>query len=382
MGSPTRPADAAEVVDLVRQAAGQGRRLALRAGDTKADHGRAVVGADPVDLTRLAGVVTYEPEELILIARPATPLSQLEALLAEHGQHLAFEPPAVGAAATLGGVLGCGASGPRRFRAGAARDFVLGVELIDGQGRRVRAGGRVVKNVTGFDLWRAVVGAHGTLGVLTEVCLKLWPRPQTERTVAVDGVARAAALEAMLAWARRPEEITGLAYAGADRRLLARVEGSDGAIGPQVEALARDAGALGPCQVLDREASAALWVDLREARPYRPQPGEALWRLALPPPRADEAVAALEPLGLGRCGLDWGGGRVWALLPAAVAAEVHDVALRLRGTAARLATGPLDPNPSAFSPLSPGLARLNRSLKQAFDPAGLFSPGRMYPEVG
>lgn len=380
-GTP-RPADADQVAEVVAAAAAAARRLALRAGGTKDAFGRAGDDADPVDLTALSGVVTYEPEELILIARPATPLRQVEALLAGRGQHLAFEPPHWGEDATLGGALGCGGSGPRRFRAGAARDFVLGVELVDGRARRVRAGGRVVKNVTGYDLWRAVIGAHGTLGVLTEVCLKLWPRPQAQRTVAMSGLSRSEALARMLAWARRPEEVSGLAYTpGAGGRLLARIEGPAVSIGARVDSLAREAGGGRGCDVLDHDASATLWSRMREAEPFRPQPGEALWRLAVPPSRADEAVAALEPMGLGRYGIDWGGGLVWAVLPAtAVAARAHAVALRLAGTATRLATGPDDPNPDAFTPLAPGVARLNRALKRTFDPAGLFNPGRMYPE--
>jgi glycolate oxidase FAD binding subunit len=354
------------------------RRLALSAGGTKARIGRHVEDATPVDLSLLRGIVTYEPEELILIAAPATPLREVETLLAERGQHLAFEPPRWGAAATLGGTLGCGWSGPRRFHAGAARDFVLGVELVDGRGRRVRAGGRVVKNVTGYDLWRTTVGAYGTLGALTEVCLKLWPQPETERTVLVEGLSRADALERMREWSRRPEEITGLAV-DAEGCLLARIEGPSRAVRRQADALCTEGGLAAVPDILEVEASRHRWAALRDAAPYRADTGEALWRLAVPPTKTEEVAAALEAHGLRRCGLDWGGGLLWAVLPAeADAVAVHGLATGSGGVASRVGSGPEDANPDAFSALPPGLAKLNSTLKAAMDPEGLLNPGRMF----
>lgn len=379
--SPERiltPCDSAEVEELVRDAAGSGRRLDLCAGGTKARLGRALSEeAARVDLSRLTGVVTYEPEELILVVRPGTRLREVEELLAGRGQQLAFEPPHWGEAATVGGTLGCGWAGPRRFRAGSVRDFLLGVELVDGRGRRLRAGGRVVKNVTGYDLWRATVGAFGTLGALTEVCLKLWPRPATERSLRVGGLAPAAAAASLLEWSRRPEEISGLAV-DAEGRLLARVEGSERGVARQVEQLAPEAP--GPVEVLAADDSVLAWADLREARPYRAAPGEALWRIAVPPSRAPAAVSAMAAFGLRRSGLDWGGGLLWAVLPAdADAAGVHEAVARLQGAGSRLAAGPGDANPRAFTPLGPGVARMNGILKSTLDPQGLFNPGRMYP---
>ena len=378
--SPERvptPSDAAEVEELVCDAAGSGRRLELRAGGTKAGLGRALTEeAARVDLSRLTGVVTYEPEELILVVRPGTRLLQVEELLAGCGQHLAFEPPHWGEAATVGGTLSCGWAGPRRFRAGSVRDFVLGVELVDGRGRRLRAGGRVVKNVTGYDLWRATVGAFGTLGILTEVCLKLWPRPTAERSLRVGGLALGEAAAGLLEWSRRPEEISGLAI-DTEGRLLARLEGSERGVAQQVKQLVPEAP--GPVEVLAADESARLWSGLREAEPYRAAPGEALWRIAVPPSRAPAAVSAMAAFGLRRSGLDWGGGLLWAVLPAdADAAGVHEAVARLDGAGSRLATGPGDGNPRAFTPLSPGVARMNGILKSTLDPQGLFNRGRMY----
>ena len=375
MPGTARPAGTTEVAECVRVAADAGTSLALRAGGTKDWLGRATSATDAVDLSALAGIVTYEPEELILIARPATPLTQVETLLAEHGQHLAFEPPHWGAAATLGGTLGVGASGPRRFVAGAARDFVLGMEFIDGRGRVIHAGGRVVKNETGFDLWRSLVGAYGTLGIMTEVCLKLWPLPETQRTVAVGGLTRTEALARMFAWSRRPEAISGLSYTPADGTLWARVEGSSVAAAPQAEALWREAGA---GDILDEAASRDYWDRLREAGALTAAAGEVLYRIAVPPSRADDIVTALEELGLCRCALDWGGGLLWAVLPEnCAAADIHAVVGDAAGTAARIGSGPEDPNDDAFTPLAEGVARLNTTLRRTLDPQGLFNPGRL-----
>lgn len=374
-----RPTTAAEVAAIVRDADGP---LALRGGGTKDRLGRRVDGATPVDLTGLSGVVTYEPEELILIARPGTPLIDIEALLADGGQHLAFEPPHWGDGATLGGTLGVGASGPRRFVAGAARDLCLGMEFVDGTGRVIRAGGRVVKNVTGYDLWRSLVGSYGTLGVMTEICLKLWPRPEAQRTLAVAGLGRGRALARMLEWTRRPEEASGLAYTSVDDTLWARLEGSADAVGSRVEALRADAGS---GEILDDEPSRQVWARLREGGGLLETAGgtpddDVLFRLAVPPSAAAAALDRLDALGMTRCCLDWGGGLLWGRLPGTVpASQVHAVATDAGGTAQRLGHGPEDANDAAFPPLSAGVAALNATLKRTLDPKGLFNPGRMAP---
>ena len=369
------PATVAEVAESVRHAAAHGTSLALRAGGTKDRLGRATTAAVSMDLSALRGIVTYEPEELILIARPATPLAEVQALLAGCNQHLAFEPPFWGAAATLGGTIGIGASGPRRFVAGAARDFVLGMEFVDGRGRVIRAGGRVVKNVTGYDLWRSLVGAYGTLGVMTEVCVKLWPRPESQRTLAMDALARQEALQLMFAWSRRPEAITGLSYTSAKGSLRARIEGSVAAVQTQTEALCRDAGR---GEIMDETASQQLWEQVRECGGLQMRPGEILYRIVLPPSRVDGAVAALDKLGLDRYCLDWGGGLLWAVLPDAVpAAIVHNIATDNRGAAARVGSDAEDANEAAFTPLAEPVARLNLTLRNALDPQALFSPGRL-----
>ncbi|MBT3346405.1 MAG: glycolate oxidase subunit GlcE [Gemmatimonadetes bacterium] len=369
------PATTDEVVEGVRQAGASGTSLALRAGGTKDRLGRATPAATCMDLSALTGIVTYEPDELILIARPATPLAQVQALLAEGSQHLAFEPPFWGPGATLGGTIGVAASGPRRFVAGAARDFVLGMELVDGRGRVIRAGGRVVKNVTGYDLWRSMVGAYGTLGVMTEICLKLWPRPETQSTLAVGGLSRQQALTQMFAWSRRPEAISGLSYTAGDRTLWVRVEGSTAAVPPQIESLRCDAE---EGDILDEAASLVHWERQREGGGLQSAEGEILYRIVLPPSRADVAVTALEGLAECRWCLDWAGGLLWVVLPqTSPASAVHEIAVDNRGVAARVGSSAQDPNEDAFTPLSEPVARLNRTLQQALDPQGVFRSGRL-----
>ena len=222
------------IQERVRQALAENAALKIFAGRTKSFLGRQHDGI-PLDLSALTGVVSYEPNELILVARPGTKLNEIEALCRSENQYFAFEPPAWGAAATIGGTVACNLSGPRRFKMGALRDHLLGAELIDGRGERIRTGGKVVKNVTGYDLSKVLAGSFGTLGVLTEVCLKVWPRPETQATLFVHGLTPATALARILDWAARPLQITGL-VCDADR-LAARVEGPASAVRAQLATL-------------------------------------------------------------------------------------------------------------------------------------------------
>lgn len=375
--SALRPTNTGEVAEVVSASMADATPLWLRAGGSKDRLGRASAATARLDLSGLEGVVTYEPEELILIARPATPLAQIQSLLSQHQQHLAFEPPTWGPTATLGGTVATGSSGPRRFVAGATRDFVLGMEFVDGRGRVIRAGGRVVKNVTGYDLWRSLTGSYGTLGVMTELCLKLWPQPQAQCTLVVQQPDVDAALRQMINWSRRPEAITGLACEPDAGVVWARIEGAREAVGSQAATLLRDAG---DGDVLDDDTSRLHWSHLREQGGLAPGPHEVLFRLAVPPSRAAGAMRALQVLGLGRCRLDWAGGLIWALLPTHCAsAEVHAVARKFDGMAGRIAIDAQDDNDTAFSACSPGVAALNETLRQTLDPQRLFSPGRMYP---
>lgn len=372
--------DPAEVAGAVRRAADRGSNLVIAGNGTRSFLGRGGRQGDRLELSGLDGLVSYEPDELIVVARPGIRLTALEQLLAERDQHLAFEPPHWSAAPTLGGTIACGLSGPRRFKAGAARDFVLGVEFVDGRGELVRAGGKVVKNVTGYDLPRAMTGSFGTLGVLTEICLKLWPRPQNERTVVVAGLQIDAAAEKLVSWARLPFEISGLAWfpEDADNRTFARVEGLEAAVVEQAETLAREAGSA--AEILDADQSRRTWVNIRELSVMQPGAGEELWRFAVPASAAVSLVERLRRHGMTRCGLDQAGATVWALMRTGCdGAALHAIALGCGGGAWRFSTGRQDDNEEAFTPLPPPLMAANKALKKALDPGSIFNPGRMYP---
>jgi glycolate oxidase FAD binding subunit len=364
-------------------------------GGTKRAYGRAVEGTQPLDLCGLSGVVDYLPHELICVVRPGTLLAELEALLAERRQMLAFEPPRWAPEATIGGVVACNLSGPRRFKAGAARDHLLGFQAVTGRGELIRGGGRVVKNVTGYDLSKLMCGSFGTLAVLTELCLKVLPRPEAERTIAVTGLDEAAALRWLSEAARTQQEPTGLAYLPPDAKLpeplrslgggiaLIRVEGPERAVVAQAQALAAvGQGHQGAAEILGQEASRQVWRSVRELETLPVGSGERLWRFSV---RADAAHALADSLRerLGprppRLLFDWAGGLVWATLPPLADTWVHDVARAAQGHARLVrSTALVAPEVECFTPLDPVSRRLHTQLKAAFDPAGILNPGRMY----
>ena len=378
---PAKPPTPEAVQERVRQALADNAPLHIFAGRTKSHLGRRVENAAALDLSGLDELVSYEPGELILVARPGMHLRAAEDLLDGENQYFAFEPPHWGGNATVGGTVACNLSGPRRFKAGALRDHLLGIEMVDGHGQRIRAGGKVVKNVTGYDLSKVLSGSFGTLGPLTELCFKVWPRPETQQTLAIHGLDEAMALPVMLDFAGRPSEITGLAHLpdhpSQAAQTCVRVEGPGPAVRAQIEKLKE--GIQADISILEEHESTSFWKDLRELIPFQPEADEELWRFAIPPSCAPQIAEALKSFDLQRWGLDWGGALLWVLLPAdAPAAALHQLALNCQGNAWRLARSEADPNEAAFSPLSPGVEKLNKRLEQAFDPKGVFNPGRMY----
>lgn len=340
----------------VLEAASAGRALRIQGGGTKGFYGRSVTG-NVLDLSGHRGLVHYQSSELVVSARAGTPLAEIEALLAERNQFLPFEPPHFGPNATLGGAIASGLSGPRRPYAGSARDFVLGVKILNGKGEILKFGGEVMKNVAGFDVSRLMAGSLGTLGVLLEVSLKVLPRPLLEET-RVFHCAAGEAITLMSRWAGQPLPITGAVHAG--ERLNLRLSGS--ATG--VRAAAQMLGG----ETLD--GMNAFWQDLREQRlPFFA--GDApLWRLSLPPASA--------PLDLpGDWLIDWGGAQRW--LRSNLPAEQIRTTAQAAGGHATLFRGG-DRLDEVFQPLSPALLRLHQQLKVAFDPRGILNPGRLYAE--
>ena len=331
--------------------------LRIRGGGTKDFYGAPGEG-EALDMAAYSGVVAYEPKELVLTVRAGTPLAEIEATLAAERQMLPFEPPrfeAAGARATIGGTVATGLSGPRRPYTGAVRDFVLGTRIVNGRGEDLAFGGRVIKNVAGYDVSRLMAGALGTLGVLTEISFKVLPVPAMESTLAFEWPEAQATREANR-WAGQPLPLSATAWEAGVLRV--RLSGAPSA----VEAARRK---MGGAEVPD---AGAYWNDLREHRlPFFAE-GQPLWRLSVP--------QTAEPFELPHPQLvEWGGGLRW------VAGEVD--ALTIRSTAERAGGHATlfrggDKSVGVFHPLAPAIDKIHRRLKAAFDPAGILNPGRMY----
>ena len=331
--------------------------LAIRGGNSKAFYGRSNSG-DTVSLEGHQGIIDYTPSELVISARAGTLLSELESTLAEQGQMLPFEPPHYGESATLGGCIASGLSGPRRPYNGAVRDFVLGINCINGKGEYLRLGGQVMKNVAGYDLSRTLTGSLGTLAILLDAHLKVLPRPQLETTL-VQHCSAATAVERFNQWAGKPLPLSGACYL--DDTLTVRLSGMTEGVQAAASSIGGDS--------LDNAAQ--FWEQLREQQlPFFS--GETpLWRLSVP--------AATPPLALdGAMLLDWGGAQRW--LKTDLPADIIRSCVTAVGGHATLFRGG-DRDSAVFQPLQPAMLALQQRLKHALDPAGIFNPDRMYPEL-
>jgi glycolate oxidase FAD binding subunit len=347
-----RGAGEQELADRVRRAAAAKTPLRIAGGDTKAFYARRIE-AEPLSITGHRGIIDYDPSELVVVARAGTPLHEIEARLTACGQQLAFEPPRLGAASTIGGVVAAGLSGPRRPFAGAVRDCVLGATILDGRGQVLRFGGQVFKNVAGFDAFRLMAGALGCLGVILEVSLRVTPAPRREAAVALDlasDAARARVCELM----GRPVPLSGAFHDGA--RLHLRLAGGEAG----VAALAAELGG--------EDEPLAFWDDVRDLRHAALAGDGPLWRLSLP------QTAPIPPVGE-VVAWDWAGSQVW-LRSDRPPADIWQGAAAAGGHATLFhGAGAGD---EVFQPLAPAMLALHRRLKAALDPAGILNPGRMY----
>jgi len=346
----------------IREAQAAKRALRLRGGGTKDFYGQALAG-EVLDARAHFGIVAYEPSELVVTARCGTPLAEVERALAERGQMLAFEPPRFSPGGTLGGMLAAGLSGPRRQQCGAVRDFVLGVRILDGRGAELRFGGQVMKNVAGYDVSRALAGSLGTLGLVLEASIKTLPLPVAEATLRLE-MPEATAIETMNRWAGKPLPVSATAFAGG--QLAVRLSGAAAAVKAACVKVGGE-------RIADADAQ-TLWTAVRDhAAPFfesRPG-GTPLWRIAVP--------SATPPLGVpGETMIEWGGGLRW-LVTQAEARTVRDAARAAGGHATLFRYG--DKSVGVFQPLEPPLAAIHGRLKREFDPAGIFNPGRMYPDL-
>ena len=403
-----KPRDAAEVEQAIQWALADGKALEIVAGGSKRAIGRAAQWDVALDLSGLSGVTLYEPAELVLSAKAGTPIAQIEALVDASEQELAFEPmdyaPLLGTAAgggTVGGALAANLSGPRRIKAGAARDHFLGFSAVSGRGETFKSGGRVVKNVTGYDLCKLLAGSWGTLAAMTEVTIKTLPRAETEETLIVVGLDDAAAGQAMTAAMGSPADVSAAAHlpvpvaagvadinaAGAAVTAF-RIEGVAPSVVHRKQLLERLMGPFGRLGALRDTASRALWRAIRDVAPFAaggPAGSRIIWRISTAPARGAEVGRALVEKLQADVLYDWAGGLIWAALPPADDAAAGPVRaiVAAAGGHATLIRAPVAVRAAVdvFTPETAALSALTKRLHDSFDPRGVLNTGRMWAGV-
>jgi glycolate dehydrogenase FAD-binding subunit len=364
-----RPETESELAEIV---AGLQAPVRIVGGGT-----RAVPGPEAtLNVSGLQGIELYEPGALTLVAKAGTPVSEIEATLAAEGQRLAFEPMdhrgllGTTGEPTIGGVVAANVSGPRRVQAGACRDFLLGVRYVDGTGQVIKNGGRVMKNVTGYDLVKLMAGSWGTLGVLSEVSFKVLPQPEVTETlmVAVPDVTQA--VQAMSAALSSPFEVSGAAYDPAEGHVMLRIEGFTDSVQYRAAQMMHVVAGFG---VVTRIGAAdAMWAGIRDVSAFHAADGD-VWRISVKPTDAPEVAEALQADGLI---FDWGGGLIWARVPAGTDLRSRVGSLRGHATLVRADQATRDVQPM-FHPEPAPLAAITQGLRARFDPRGLFNPGLM-----
>jgi glycolate oxidase FAD binding subunit len=346
--------DSALLLEQVNQALENATPLRIQGANSKAFLGRMTAG-EILDTRSHRGVVSYDPTELVITVRCGTPLAELKEVLDAAQQMLPCEPPAFADDATVGGMIACGLSGPRRPWSGSVRDFVLGTRVITGQGKYLRFGGEVMKNVAGYDLSRLMAGSYGTLGLITEVSLKVLPKPRQALSISLEMSAERALLR-LAEWGQQPFPISAASHDG--ERLHLRLEGGEGSVAAAHDRLGGEL------------LEAAYWADLNEQRLNFFDEDQPLWRLSLP----NNTPRLSLP---GRQLIDWGGAQRW-LKSDAEASFIRQVVEEVGGHVTCYSHGLTD---SPFQPLPDALMRYHRNLKQQLDPQGIFNPGRLYAEL-
>ena len=366
------PQTETELAGMIADARGP---LRVSGGGTR-PYGRPAVG-EALSTSGLSGVTLYDPGALTIVAQTGTPLAEIEETLAKKNQRLAFEPMdhrallGTTGTPTIGAVVAGNISGPRRIAVGACRDFLLGVRLVDGAGQIVKNGGRVMKNVTGYDLVKLMCGAYGTLGVLTEVSLKVLPGVEAQATLALSGLDDATALQALARALGSPFEVTGAAHDPQAGRTYVRIEGFAGSVAYRTDQLASALAPFGKTEVLRDEAE-TIWTDIRDVRGFTDQPGD-VWRISV---RPSEAAELTTRLGATAVHYDLGGGLIWALAPEgrdlrSAMGPTKGHATLIRASEATRAALP------SFQPEPAPLAALSKGLRDKFDPRGILNPGLM-----
>jgi glycolate oxidase FAD binding subunit len=376
------------IIEQIRDALTAQRPLRPLGGASKDFYGQQPLKGEPLALRFHTGICSYEPSELVVTARCGTPLAELEATLAGQGQMLAFEPPHFGPQATVGGMVAAGLSGPARASVGAVRDFVLGASFINGRGEHLTFGGQVMKNVAGYDVSRLLAGSLGTLGVITEVSLKVLPCAPSEATLMCAGIRQARALALLNRWGGQPLPLNASCWVHDNTAsppqdyLFVRLRGARAAVESACPRLIADLQADGgEASRMDNLQAAPDWQACREQTlPFftPPAPGLCLWRLSLPQtaPALDLPYPVL---------VEWHGALRWLWAPLDAAPQLREAAARVGGHATLFRRGVDVPESNAlntptFTPLPAVQLRIQRALKSEFDPQGIFSPGRLYPE--
>jgi glycolate dehydrogenase FAD-binding subunit len=395
MDAILKPGGEMELGEAIEMAVAAGTPLELIGAGTKRGLGRPMQTARTLDLSRFSGISLYEPEELVITAGAATPLAEIKAALAAKDQMLAFEPPdlsrLLGGAhtGTIGGMLACNLSGPRRIKAGAARDHILGFAGVSGRGEVFKAGGRVVKNVTGYDLAKLMAGSFGTLAALTSLTFKVVPRPQSEETLCFLGLDEMAAVRIMCLAMQSPSEVSGAAHIpaalapslGFDQpATLLRLEGVPPSIKARRKRLASIADGTAPLTILEAHKSKDTWRAVRDVRPLCDSMDRAVWKISVPPMEGASTLERIRRSADARGYYDWSGGLIWADVPMAGNGCEKAVRSAFRAGHATLVRAPdgIRAHAEVFQPQERGLAALSSRVKAAFDPKGILNPGRMY----
>jgi glycolate oxidase FAD binding subunit len=394
VASMLAPTSEAQLSAMVVEAARLMTPLEIVGGRTRGIGGQLPGARAMLSTLSMTGITLYEPAALTISARAGTQLSELEAALSAENQHLPFEPSdwrgvlGTFGESTVGGMFATGAAGPRRIQAGSVRDSAIGVRFVDGSGAIAKSGGRVMKNVTGYDLVKLMCGSHGTLGVLTEITFKVLPKPETSKTVVVERLDAARAVEALSAALTSPFDVTGAAHAGqgADARTYVRVEGFERSVAYRAGEIASLLKPFGTASIISLPTeSRRIWQSIRDVKPFSGRQG-AVWKVSLRPSSAPALVAAVRDSVGAEALLDWGGGLVWLMVPgceddgiAAVRAEVA----RLGGHATLMRPWVQAPvRLPFFQPQAPAIEALSSRLRRQFDPNSILNPGRMQAATG
>jgi glycolate oxidase FAD binding subunit len=393
------PVTEEEAAGIIRDHAARGAPLSIAGGNTRSGFGNAFDAETELRSRGLTGIVAYNPGEMVMTVRAGTAVAEVEAALAGNNQMMAFEPmdhrPLMGTEGepTIGGVFAANVSGPRRLLAGGARDSLLGVRFVNGKGEIVKAGGRVMKNVTGLDLVKLMAASHGTLGLLTEVTFRVPPRPRMEQTLVISGLNDAEATAAMAHAMALPLEVSGaahlpmsVAWKFSGGRLpegeatVLRVEGLAASVEVRMEKLAGAMATRGPVARLGENESRLLWRDVRDVLPFADGTMRPVWRVSVAPSIGHQLVAALRLQAGVDAFYDWQGGLVWLRMEAEPDGELVRRYIKALGGghATLLRAAPADrASTASFEPQPDAVALLSSRVKKTFDPAGIFNPGKM-----